>query len=147
MARASATKRIVENCWVLVGEHKRPFWHARRVRPTRGKPASVEFDAAWVLRREEEQGDVVGFYHTHPSGPPQPSSRDDRTMRAWAGALGKPLLCLIEADGAVAAFRYDDDESAGAQLAACERFARSVVIAYEADRAHDKQGKARHDGQ
>ena len=131
MARTSATKPVVEQCWLLVGQHKQPFWHARRVRPSRGKPASVEFDAAWVLRRDEDRGDIVGFYHTHPAGPPAPSNRDDRTMRAWVSALGKPLLCLIEADGAVTAFRYDDDESNGTQLAACERFPGSVVIAYE----------------
>jgi proteasome lid subunit RPN8/RPN11 len=39
------------------------------MRPTVGKPESVEFDAAWVLSREEAKQDIVGFYHTHPTGP------------------------------------------------------------------------------
>jgi proteasome lid subunit RPN8/RPN11 len=108
------------------------------MRPARGRPAAVEFDADWVLRREEARGDVVGFYHTHPSGPPEPSQRDLRTMRAWASAFGKALLCLIESNGALAAFRFDDDASQGVKLAACELFARGVVIAFDnGDPCHD----------
>jgi len=104
------------------------------MRPTHGQVSSVEFDAAWVLAREENHGDIVGFYHTHPGGPPAPSRRDDRTMHAWVSALGKPLLCLIESEGKLAAFRYDSDEAPAVRLAACERFPRSIVIAYEDDR-------------
>jgi proteasome lid subunit RPN8/RPN11 len=65
-------------------------------------------DAAGVLAREESKGDVVGFYHTHPAGPPEPSQRDVRTMRAWVSSFGKPLLCLIESDGELAAYRFSD---------------------------------------
>ena len=116
-----------------MGEHLTPFWYARRVRPTRGKPQSVEFDGAWVLSREEARGDVIGFYHTHPAGFSSPSTRDDRTMWAWCSALGKPLLCLIEADGSVHAFRYDDDSLPGVRLTACQRFPRGIVIALDSD--------------
>jgi proteasome lid subunit RPN8/RPN11 len=101
------------------------------MRPTRGKPASVEFDAAWALHREETKGDVVGFYHTHPAGPPTPSQRDLRTMRAWAGSFGKPLLCLIESEGSLAAFRFDDDVSDGVLLADCVLLQRRIVIAFD----------------
>jgi proteasome lid subunit RPN8/RPN11 len=114
-----------------------PFWHARRLRPTHSKPTTVEFDAAWVLEREEIRGDVVGFYHTHPAGPPEPSQRDVRTMRAWCGSFGKSLLCLIESAGALAAYRFDDDESAGARLAACELLPRGIVIAWDGGVATD----------
>jgi len=123
----ASTKIVVEHCWTLVGLRRGPFWYARRVRKVTGKPASVEFDASWVLRREEDRGDVVGFYHTHPGGPPQPSKRDLRTMHAWVAAFGKPLLCLIESEGMVAAFRFDDDESDAIGLV-CECFPRGVVI-------------------
>lgn len=139
MARASATKRVVERCWTLVGQHEPPFWCARRARPTAGKPDSVEFDGAWVLEREEDRGDIVGFYHTHPSGPLAPSARDDRTMQAWVSALGKPLLCLIEAGGKVHAFRYDDDTSTGKRLEACQRFARGIVVVYEGRKRRRRQ--------
>jgi proteasome lid subunit RPN8/RPN11 len=118
---------------VLVGERKPPFWHARRIRPTRGTIASVAFDATWVLHREEARSDVMGFFHTHPSGPPSPSSRDDRTMWAWVSSLGKPLLCIIEAHGESAAYRYDDDTSAGICLPACQLFQRGMFVAIEDD--------------
>jgi len=103
------------------------------MRPTRGRPAEVEFDAAWVLAREERRGDVIGFYHTHPSGRPLPSERDLRTMLAWTSAFGKPLLCLIESTEGLAAFRFDDDESPAVWLKACELFPRGVVIAWDDD--------------
>jgi proteasome lid subunit RPN8/RPN11 len=86
-----------------------------------------------VLNREEERGDVVGFYHTHPSGLAAPSVRDVRTMRAWVSAFGKPLLCLIESQGSLVAFGFHDDESPGVRLEACQLFPRGVVIAFGPD--------------
>src|SRR4051794_7601897 len=88
-----------EECWVLLGEYRAPFWCARRLRYSPGERVRVEFDGPWVLRREERYGDVVGFYHTHPPGCHGLSNRDVRTMRAWCGAFGKPLLCVIESSG------------------------------------------------
>jgi proteasome lid subunit RPN8/RPN11 len=127
----------VEHCWTLIGRRRGRFWYARRTGHTLGEPASVEFDAAWALEREETKGDVVGFYHTHPAGPPLPSRRDLRTMRAWAGAFGKPLLCLIESDGELAGYRFDDDQSKGEKITACELWPRGVVIAYDAEAVTD----------
>ncbi len=49
-------------------------------------------------------------------------------MRAWASSFGKPLLCLIEADGVPHAFCYEDDESNGERLNICELFPRGIVI-------------------
>jgi len=122
-----------------VGHRQGPFWYARRMRPVSGTLASVEFDAAWVLAREEAKGDVVGFYHTHPSGVAEPSQRDQRTMRAWVGSFGRPLLCLIESDAKVAAWRFDDDQCHGVRLAACERLPRGIVIALDQQEAcHDR---------
>ncbi len=128
MARAPSTKPVRERCWTIVGCRRGPFWYGRRRRPASGDSASVEFDAAWTLLREETRGDVVGFCHTHPAGPAKPSRRDVRTMRAWAGAFGKPLLCLVETPETMAAFRFDDDRSSGLRLAACEMLPRGVVI-------------------
>jgi proteasome lid subunit RPN8/RPN11 len=123
----------------LVGRRQGAFWYARRTRAARGEPASVEFDAPWVLRREETKGDIVGFCHTHLSGPPTPSERDLRTMRAWAGSFGKSLLCLIQSGGALAAYRFDSDESEGVELAACELLPRGIVIVFDAEGASNGQ--------
>jgi len=141
LANPSPTKSVNERCWTLVGRRQGPFWVARRRRPTRGGPASVEFDAAWVLKREEDRGDVVGFYHTHPAALPEPSARDVRTMRAWTSSLGKPLLCLIESDGRPAAFRFDHDRSDGVNLAACELLPQGMVVVYDKDRETYEDGQ------
>jgi len=130
LARPSA-KIVVERCWILLGRRQGAFWHARRRRPTSGEPATVAFDGRWLLEREEQHADVVGFYHTHPSGLPRPSQRDLRTMQAWVSSFGKPLLCLIESDGQLAAYRFDDDRSRGTLLPACERIPPSLVVAYD----------------
>ena len=118
----------VEQCWTLVGNRRGRIWYARRVRRSSGARASVTFDGAWVLQREEDRGDVVGFLHTHPDGPTTPSDRDVRTMRAWCSAFGKPLLCLIASPEGVRGYRFDDDESKGVELPTVELFPRGVVI-------------------
>jgi proteasome lid subunit RPN8/RPN11 len=117
----------------LLGAHRGRIWSCRRARRSRGERASVRFDGVWVLQREEERGDVVGFLHTHPDGPALPSGRDVRTMRAWCRAFGKPLLCLIASpEPGVRGFRFDDDESSGCELEAVELFKRGVVIGVDA---------------
>jgi proteasome lid subunit RPN8/RPN11 len=134
LARASAAlKPIVERCWTLLGGRRGRIWFCRRVRQAQGERASVRFDGAWALKREERHGDVVGFLHTHPDGPVSPSGRDVRTMRAWRRAFGKPLLCLIAGPEGMRGYRFDDDESAGEALAVVETFPRGVVIGVDAD--------------
>ena len=134
MARASAAvSAVVEQCWTLVGRRRGRIWYCRRVRPTSGERASVRFDGAWVLKREEKRGDVVGFLHTHPDGPAEPSVRDVRTMRAWCGAFDKPLLCLIESPTGIRGYRFDDNESNGEPIEFVEQFPHGVVIGVDAD--------------
>jgi proteasome lid subunit RPN8/RPN11 len=98
-----------------------------------GERACVSFDGLWVLDREERRQDVLGFYHTHPDGPPVASRRDVRTMRAWCSAFGKPLLCLIASPAGLCGYRFDSDRSDGVELALVEVFPRGVVIGVEAD--------------
>jgi proteasome lid subunit RPN8/RPN11 len=124
---------VVEQCWTLLGQHRGRIWHCRRVRRASGERASVRFDGAWVLSREETHGDVVGFLHTHPDGPAAPSQRDVRTIRAWCGSFGKPLLCLIASPGDLRGYRFDDDDSAGIALGIVELFPRGVVIGVDSD--------------
>lgn len=134
MERSSTKRPVVEQCWALLGHRRGPLWYARRQRATRGTIASVEFDAAWVLAREEVRGDVVGFYHTHPTGSPNVSRRDVNTMRAWVESFGKPLLCIIESGSQLTAYRFGNDRSCGRPLTACELFPRGIVIAFDNSR-------------
>jgi proteasome lid subunit RPN8/RPN11 len=133
LGRAPATARVVEQCWTLVGGRRGRIWYARRLRRQAGTAAEVRFDGPWVLEREERHGDVVGFYHTHPNMPARPSRRDVRTMRAWCGAFGKPLLCVIAGTDGLRAWRFDADGSEAAELADLATFLRGVVIGVERD--------------
>lgn len=130
MARASAAV-TVEQCWTLLGERRGRVWHCRCERRVTGERTRVEFDAVWVLQREEDHGDVVGFLHTHPDGPDTLSPRDVRTMRAWCLAFGKPLLCLIASPNSLRGWRFDNDESAGVPLDTVEMFSRGIAIGVE----------------
>ena len=123
----------MEQCWALVGRRRGRVWYGRRVRHSTGERARVSFDGPWVLQREERRQDVLGFYHTHPDGPPRPSDRDVRTMRAWCSAFGKPLLCLIASPEGLRGYCFADDESPGVELALVEAFPRGVVIGVETD--------------
>jgi proteasome lid subunit RPN8/RPN11 len=133
LARVSGTlKKVVEECWTLVGIRRGRIWYCRRVRHSIGERASVGFDGGWVLEREEKHGDVIGFLHTHPDGPASPSSRDVRTMRAWCSAFGKPLVCLIAEPAGLRGYRFEG-ELAGRPLEFVELFPRGVVIGVDSD--------------
>jgi len=84
-----------EICYVLIGKRIGRFSLGRLVKKTTGTAASVEFDWDWVLKREEEKDDILGFWHTHLDGI-EPSERDAKTMIAWTDCFGKTLLCIIQ---------------------------------------------------
>jgi hypothetical protein len=65
---------------------------------TQKNPALVEFNYQSVYNREDRYKDVVGFYHTHPSGMNYMSKTDIETMIQWVKCLGKTLVCLIQTD-------------------------------------------------
>ncbi len=132
-APASRLNGTVERCWTLVGARRGRIWLARRIDERAGERLSVDFDGPAVLLREERRRDVLGFFHTHPDGPPRPSRRDLRTMRAWCSSFGKPMLCVIASPEGIAGFRFDDDGSAGDALEVVEVFPRDVVIGVERD--------------
>lgn len=114
-----------------IGDRRGPVWHGRLVRRWKGSFSSVEFDWGWAMRREEEKGDVLGFYHTHPGGLERPSARDVRTMQAWSSCFGKPLLCIIRCDKGLTAFVFRGDRSEPVQLGTVELFPRNVIVAVE----------------
>ncbi len=120
---------VHEISYVLIGQRRGRIWIGRLRRRQTGQPASVEFDWSWVLEREDRHRDVLGFYHTHPAGTAVPSARDVRTMRAWVSCLGKPLLCVIETDDALAAHLFATDEDSGQALDEVQRFPRNMIVA------------------
>ncbi len=128
--RATKIVRNEESC-VLVGSRKGGIWLGRLCKRQQGEAASVEFDWAWVLEREERRGDVIGFWHTHPFGLKGPSGRDIRTMNQWVDCLGKPLLCLIEVPGKLAAYLFETSEDAGRSLSEAQRFERGRMVIVE----------------
>jgi JAB domain-containing protein similar to deubiquitination enzymes len=77
---------------------------------TQKNPVAVEFDYAKVYGREDKYHDIVGFYHTHPSGMNRMSQTDVNTMVQWVKCLGKTLLCLIETDQKVNGWLFTKDD-------------------------------------
>jgi proteasome lid subunit RPN8/RPN11 len=129
-----------EECWPLVGERRGRVWYARKLRRTVGGPASVEFDGPAVLAREEKRRDIVGFLHTHPGFPAEPSLRDIATMQAWVSAFGKPLLCLIHGTDGLAGYLFESDDSRGERLVQVEAFARGTMVALSGDSRNATKG-------
>lgn len=123
--------RLNERVAVLVGQCRGRIWHGRLRQRRVGNPASVAFDWAWTLEREERRGDVIGFYHAHPPGLTALSARDLRTMRAWVDCFGKPLLCVIESGEVLAGYVFHTDEDDGQPLDEVQRFPRNVVVGVE----------------
>lgn len=121
-----------EAAHILTGVRRGKVWLMRCQRQMQGTPASVEADWRWTLRREERYGDVLGFYHTHPlAAGTAPSARDARTMRAWCGAFGKPMLCVISCAGQTQTTLFANDEDAGHLLRITEVFAGGILVAVE----------------
>lgn len=81
---------IMEECWFIYGKKIGSCWIGRLKYHSRGAAASVDFD--WSLATNKN---IIGFYHSHPGGCPEPSTRDDKTMSAWVRAEGRSLLCGI----------------------------------------------------
>ena len=135
VANSSKTTIIMvtenEKSAVLTGRRRGGIWYARLNIFRDGDPASVDFDWEWVLEREGKRRDVIGFYHTHPFGATNPSSRDVRTMRAWVGCLGKPLMCAIRGSGELGAWLFETDEDNGKPFGEVQRFPRNVIIGAE----------------
>jgi hypothetical protein len=99
-----------EHCYVILGQKDGDLWWGHLHKMTSGDPASVAFDAEWVIAREEQYGDVVGFIHSHPGMTNHFSTRDDKTMKAWTICLGKSLACCIVGNNGLTAWWYIDDE-------------------------------------
>lgn len=63
-----------------------------------------------VQREARERGlDVVGFYHSHPDGPPVPSAFD--AERAWPDTTYLIVSLHPTHDGQARSWRFDDDHA------------------------------------
>lgn len=83
-----------EQCWFIFGK-----WFNKHVigflkYSSEGNPASVSFNWSDAAKK-----DLIGFHHTHPENCLWFSFRDDKTMKAWVRAEGKPLICGVESNG------------------------------------------------
>jgi len=85
-----------EICYIMLGKQRPRLTRGKLIRKTSGNSASVKFDGDWVLKREEQKGDILGFWHTHLDDTASPSKRDRKTMAAWINCFGKPLYCVIQ---------------------------------------------------
>ena len=84
-------------CHILIGKRIGRFWFGQLVKKRIGDLTSVEFDWDWVLKREENRGDIIGFWQTHEIDI-RPSSRDIETMLAWMRCFGKTLVCIFQTE-------------------------------------------------
>lgn len=102
-----------ERSWVLTGEIDGSHWWGRPQKMTEGEPTAVDFDFKFVLKQEEEKGNVIGWLHTHPGFESYTSGRDIRTMKVWSTCMGKPLICAIRGIDGLKAWFWPHDESEG----------------------------------
>src|SRR4051812_42533893 len=121
-----------EKFLTLTGQwHSDILWSAKGRWPLEGHPASVDFSQIYdrVISREQQCGDVIGFYHTHPSFPASPSSVDVSTMNQWVDCLGKSLLCLIHGVDGLKTYYWQKDYSylTGVSLKAKNKFIGGII--------------------
>lgn len=78
---------------------------------TQKQATSVEFDYQKVYDREDTYHDVVGFFHTHPSGMNRMSGIDIETMNQWVKCLGKDLMCVIQTDKTISGWIFSKNNN------------------------------------
>jgi len=102
LAREGAPEEI---CGVL-GGRGRSVTHAESVRNVAVDPERrYELDPAATIEaidRVEESAEHLGFYHSHPRGPPRPSATDEAEA-TWAGYV----YCIVSVpESTVRAWRW-----------------------------------------
>lgn len=78
---------------------------------SQGLAGAVEFNYEDVYNREDKYSDVVGFFHTHPSGLDRMSATDIETMTQWVRCLGKSLICIIDSGDKISGWLFMKDDS------------------------------------
>lgn len=95
---------FTEECWVMRGIRlSSARWLCWETYVSRGTAGSVDFD--WEKSWEDKS--VVGWRHTHPGIKfDYPSPVDDRTMRSWVKATGKPMVCGVSCGDSTRYYLY-----------------------------------------
>ena len=98
-----------EQCYILTGKlFANRWWYGHLGLYSKGSAGGVIFDYQYVL---DHPKNVVGWIHTHPpNASAHYSQTDDKTMRAWVFALGKPFVCCIVGHEGIRSFLYYHDE-------------------------------------
>jgi desampylase len=113
----------LEVCGALVGRREEDDIVVERVLRTGNAHATPRVNylippeelLAIVLRAEDEWGsEVVGFYHSHPAGPPH-LSKTDHAWASWSGAVY--LLQWLAPKVGVGAWTWNEQEKEFAPLA------------------------------
>ena len=76
--------------------------------PTRRYEIAPEAELELLDRIDEAGLDVVGFYHSHPKGPLEPSAVDAR-LAAWPG-YSYVIVSLSEDHPTLGSWRWDGDQ-------------------------------------
>lgn len=127
--KTGTTINFVEESAVIIGTKGTKFCLGDLRQRQFGERSSVEFPWQWVLEREDNHGDIIGFYHTHPGSGLQSahySARDNETMSQWVECLGKPLICAIESGPALRVWLFR--KKSVRELSGRERIGNVLVI-------------------
>lgn len=111
-----------EICGVLSGTHGEASSRAEAVhpvdnvadRPTVRYALDSEEMLAVVESVEEDGRDVVGFYHSHPNGPPRPSETDVE-QATWRGY--SYVICALDGRPFVGSWRWLGEAFDGERVA------------------------------
>jgi len=105
-----------EICGVLAGTHGTDGGRASSRRPTRRRtspkppdtvPDRSEEQLELIERVEDDGLDVVGFYHSHPTGPTHPSETD-AARATWPGH--SYVICALDGYPFVGSWRWRGDD-------------------------------------
>jgi proteasome lid subunit RPN8/RPN11 len=100
-----------ECCGLLLGQFGQ-ILAAWPVPNTAAQPDAFEFDGLSAMRAERAARlcglELVGYYHSHPHGPPTPS-REDRSGSVWPDLLPRWRL-IVAPQGAWALYRATGDD-------------------------------------
>jgi proteasome lid subunit RPN8/RPN11 len=115
----AARARPQEACGILLGRHRRieAAKPAQNVHPTPNTHFEIDPQALVDAHRaaREDGPEVLGYYHSHPSGPAEPSATD----RALANSDGR--VWAIAGIGGVTFWRDDEGGFTALSYAVMER--------------------------
>jgi len=105
-----------EVCGILAGEYGEQRSAVAETYPTENAADTPETRYAIdpeeqlsVIEKIEAAGsDVVGFYHSHPAGPPQPS-QTDIARATWPGY--SYVICALDGPPDVGSWRWQGEEA------------------------------------